>query len=160
MAPEMIDPPHYHDFTADWWALGVLTFELLNRQTPFDDDGLDDMQERLLAIRRSQELGRLAFSYDCPPLAKHFIERLLKKLPARLGADNGARDVRQHAWLRKMDFEALRARQLPTPLQMQWEEPKTPSPGLLCAVPDPPDDLYVPYEDDGTRWDSVFVEER
>merc|ERR1712113_812902 len=48
MAPEVIDPPHYHDSTVDWWSLGVLTFELLCRQPPFDDEGLDDPQERLL----------------------------------------------------------------------------------------------------------------
>ena len=28
MAPEMIDPPHYHDNSADWWSLGVLMFVL------------------------------------------------------------------------------------------------------------------------------------
>ena len=27
MAPEMIDPPHYHDNSADWWSLGVLMFD-------------------------------------------------------------------------------------------------------------------------------------
>ena len=26
MAPEMIDPPHYHDNSADWWSLGVLIY--------------------------------------------------------------------------------------------------------------------------------------
>ena len=26
MAPEMIDPPHYHDNSADWWSLGVLMY--------------------------------------------------------------------------------------------------------------------------------------
>ena len=29
MAPEMIDFPHSHDMNVDWWALGILTFELV-----------------------------------------------------------------------------------------------------------------------------------
>ena len=34
MAPEMIDPPHYHDNSADWWSLGVLMFEARTMATP------------------------------------------------------------------------------------------------------------------------------
>ena len=29
MAPELLDFPHEHDQRVDWWALGVLMFELM-----------------------------------------------------------------------------------------------------------------------------------
>ena len=34
MSPEMIEK-NGHDHTVDWWALGILTFELLKGSTPF-----------------------------------------------------------------------------------------------------------------------------
>eukprot|EP00913_Durusdinium_trenchii_P012659 g11887.t1 len=42
MAPEMIDPPHGHNHMVDWWALGVLVFEMLSGQAPWDNMGYDD----------------------------------------------------------------------------------------------------------------------
>ena len=42
MAPEMIDPPHGHNHMVDWWALGVLIFEMLSGQAPWDSMGYDD----------------------------------------------------------------------------------------------------------------------
>lgn len=38
MAPEIIKRSG-HDFTADWWSLGVLVCELLTGSTPFVKDG-------------------------------------------------------------------------------------------------------------------------
>merc|ERR1719356_1672586 len=59
LAPEMIDDPHAHDIRVDWWALGVVAFELLTLQGPWDNDRLDDndVMEELAAIRRSHQIG-------------------------------------------------------------------------------------------------------
>ena len=52
MAPEMIDPPHYHDNSADWWSLGVLMFvplaaELLDFKEDFQTCTMSRIGEKL-----------------------------------------------------------------------------------------------------------------
>ena len=39
MSPEMIEKEG-HDYTVDWWALGILTYELLKGSTPFYHENL------------------------------------------------------------------------------------------------------------------------
>mmetsp|Transcript_154756 Transcript_154756/g.281339 ORF Transcript_154756/g.281339 Transcript_154756/m.281339 type:complete len:1000 (-) Transcript_154756:31-3030(-) len=116
MPPEQIDFPHTHSLSADWWSLGVLAFELLAGQPPFDDEGIADKTERLFAIRRSQE-NDLRFPYSSPTGLRELIRRLLRKLPQRLGAEGGAPAVRQDPWFvnRNFDFDALHRKALPAP---------------------------------------------
>lgn len=117
MPPEQIDFPHTHSHSADWWALGVLTYELIVGQPPWDDEGIVDKREKLLAIRRSQERAQLTWPFAAPNGTKSFIGKLLKKLPNRLGAAGGAPDLRQDLWFKslKFDFDALHRRALPAP---------------------------------------------
>lgn len=129
MAPEMIDFPHTHGRAVDWWALGVLTFELLAGQTPFEDEGISDPRARLLAIRRSQQQGSasLRYPYNFPYAAKGFVSQLLQISPdSRLGAGaGGAEDVRAHAMFGalKFDFPRFHAQDLPAPYHRKWNEP-------------------------------------
>lgn len=157
MPPEMIDPPHYYDASVDWWSLGVLSFELLCRQTPYDDEGLEDLEERILAIRRSQEQGP-QFLHECPEKAKDFVSGLLQKLPNRLGSVGGADAIRRHPFFQQLDFnfEALHSQTLPPPHLPSWSEPEVSvQPGFHRQV-SANDELYSPYVYDGDNWDEDF----
>ena len=70
MLKEVIDFPHSHDWTCDWWSLGCLAFELISGNTPWDDDGVGCPYGRILAIRRSQELGRVRYPFSCTSILK------------------------------------------------------------------------------------------
>jgi len=123
MAPEMIDFPHTHDQSVDWWALGVLTFELLSGQTPFEDEGITEPRGRLLAIRRSQESGKLTYPFNFPNASKAFVNALLRKLPGRLGAgEGGASHLKEHSMFRicKLDWKEFEARRKPAPFSREW----------------------------------------
>merc|ERR1740138_1995704 len=76
MAPEMIDFPHSHDMAVDWWALGVLTYELLTGQPPWEDEGIAEPCAKILAIRRSQARDDARFPFSCPHLARNFVGKL------------------------------------------------------------------------------------
>jgi len=154
MAPEMIDPPYNHDHNVDWWALGVLAFELLNRHPPFDDEGVDDQEERLIAIRRSQEREPI-YERDCPPIARLFIKALLQKIDkGRLGVDGGAKAVRNHNWFKNFNFKALHSQTLPSPVQdLTWESQCCS--GTLSCTADPTDEFFVQCTVD-TTWDADF----
>eukprot|EP00933_Yihiella_yeosuensis_P018767 TRINITY_DN1530_c0_g2_i1.p1 TRINITY_DN1530_c0_g2~~TRINITY_DN1530_c0_g2_i1.p1 ORF type:complete len:987 (-),score=162.85 TRINITY_DN1530_c0_g2_i1:208-3168(-) len=127
MAPEMIDFPHTHDCNVDWWSLGVLAYEILAGQPPFEDEGIHDIHARLLAIRRSQEQaldGRLRFPHIFPRAAKAFVSELLRKRSARLGI-GGAKEVRGHSMFRQVefDFNAFQSMQMASPMSKEWKAP-------------------------------------
>jgi len=166
MAPEVIDFPHTHNSSVDWWALGVLTYEILSGHTPFTDEGVSDPMERLLAIRRSQEQGPLQYPFHFPQVAKGFVAQLLQIRPhERLGAGRGgAQDVRDHAMFRTLafDFKAFHEQKLPTPFHKQWSYPEhffTDDFGLDRGQLglDTSDSLFIPYNaDPADDWDAKF----
>jgi len=140
MAPELIDPPHAHDTAVDWWALGVLTFELLVGQGPWEveEEDHDNPWAHLFTIRECQTRG-------CPShlipsslhLPRDFVKKLLTvNIRHRLGTRKESAEVTGHAWFRalKFDFQALIAERLPSPF--------TPPP-LECDEPLEPESLFT-----------------
>jgi len=126
MAPEMIDYPHTHDMSVDWWSLGVLTYELQTSQTPWEDEGFSDLRNRLMAIRRSQvSSGPPSLPFYVPREIESFVQQLLQKLPRRLGAAGGAAEVKSHSMFSyvNLDFEALHDGKLKPPIQIPWRCP-------------------------------------
>jgi len=166
MAPEMIDFPHTHGHAVDWWALGVLTWELLAGQTPFQDDGVCDPVARLLAIRRSQELGLPPYTFSFPAICKPFVSRLLLKSPnERLGAGpRGAEEVREQPFWKaiKFDHAALQAQTLPSPYQKAWADPADATADgsdfrTKCQLGLAPNDsIFMQYTPNDKDWDSKF----
>ncbi|GLI69549.1 hypothetical protein VaNZ11_014092 [Volvox africanus] len=122
LAPEIIMNKG-HNGGADWWALGVLIFELCNGLPPFMDD------DRLVMFRKicNREMNfPKHFSSDL----RHLIERLLDPNPLfRAGAGReGAAEIKSHPWFANFDWTRFQAKQLPAPYI-----PKQPShPGDTC----------------------------
>jgi len=163
MAPEMIDFPHQHDKSVDWYSLGVLSYELLAGQTPWEDEGIAEPMGRLLAIRRSQEKGIVSYPFHFPSICKDFVNRLLQKLPNRMGAKTGAEEVRGHAMYRSLrfDFNVFSERGMDAPLTKEFNTDFTLVTDDLGMDRgdlglDPKDSLFIPYKDDGTGWDKDF----
>lgn len=164
MAPEIIDPPHYHDSSADWWSLGVLMFEMFKQELPFAADDLEDAGARLIAIRQSQEQRNLNFGFHVTGPAQSLVKQLLTKLPGRLGARGGAPEVRQHHFFqRTIDFGALHSQTLPSPMARPFvqsesctEEFPWLAEGSSSSQQANDDWLFVPYEMHGEDWDKDF----
>ena len=69
LAPEIIQSKG-HGKPVDWWALGILIFEMLAGYPPFFDDNPFGIYERILA-------GRIQFPSHMDNTAKDLIKRLL-----------------------------------------------------------------------------------
>ena len=77
----------------DWYALGVLIYEMLAGYTPFADDDHVKLYEKILANK-----PRFPAHFD--PDAKDLCKRLMTAdLSRRYGnLKNGSKDIRNHKW--------------------------------------------------------------
>lgn len=83
LAPEIIQAKG-HNSTADWWALGILIYEMLSGSPPFYDESTHKVYERIL---QSKIEWPRHFDFS----AKDIIKRFLTSDPLkRLGSGNSA----------------------------------------------------------------------
>ncbi|KAM9967570.1 hypothetical protein ACTFIW_001654 [Dictyostelium discoideum] len=101
LAPEIIQSKG-HGKAVDWWALGILIFEMLAGYPPFYDDDTFAIYNKILA-------GRITFPLGFDVDAKDLIKRLLTAdRTRRLGAlRDGALDVKNHRWFSDINWERL-----------------------------------------------------
>eukprot|EP00934_Nitzschia_sp_Nitz4_P005237 Nitzschia sp. Nitz4//scaffold4_size323378//266116//269358//NITZ4_000704-RA/size323378-processed-gene-0.383-mRNA-1//-1//CDS//3329553531//5227//frame0 len=112
VAPEIIKNSG-HDFAVDWWALGIVIYEMISGENPFF---YDDMEQMALFEAICDEDGE--------PLGKQFsksvrdlVDKLLVKDPAkRLGSLKGkGRDVLKHKFYAGLNLDKIRARKVKGP---------------------------------------------
>jgi len=104
LAPEIIQSKG-HGRAVDWWALGILIFEMLAGYPPFYDENPFGIYQKVLA-------GRIDFPKHFDVKAKDLIKRLLTHDKAkRYGClRHGAEDIQKHKWYKGMDWDQLFAR--------------------------------------------------
>lgn len=113
LAPEMA-AHQGHDKTVDWWALGVLTYEMLIGVTPFFNKNRNML---LMKIKNSKVIfpDRTQYKIDYSDEIKDFITKLLNKdRRKRLGA-NGLNEVISHPCFANIDMRKLMSKQMEPP---------------------------------------------
>jgi len=105
VAPEVITMQG-HGAAVDWWALGVITYELLHGHTPFSAEGTLDRPVDIYR-RITHPDFKVSYADHLSKPALSFLKRLLRrKCASRLGA-SGAAEVRGHGWLSHIGWAAL-----------------------------------------------------
>ncbi|KAM5181404.1 cAMP-dependent protein kinase catalytic subunit PRKX [Mantella aurantiaca] len=110
LAPEVIQSKG-HGRAVDWWALGILIFEMLSGFPPFFDDNPFGIYQKILA-------GKIDFPRHLDLYVKDLIKKLLVvDRTRRLGnMKNGAEDVKRHRWFRSIDWDVVPQRKLKPPI--------------------------------------------
>jgi len=110
LAPEVIKGKGY-SFEVDWWALGILVFEMLAGYPPFYDENPFGIYEKIL-------LGRLVFPAHFDSASRDLIKKLLTAdRTKRLGnLRDGVIDVKKHRFFKGIDWEALLNKQTIAPI--------------------------------------------
>nr|AML77702.1 putative LOV domain-containing protein [Peumus boldus] len=120
IAPEIITGAG-HSSAIDWWALGILLYEMLYGRTPFRGK---NRQKTFANILHKD----LTFPSSIPVslAARQLIHALLHRDPAnRLGSNGGANEIKQHPFLREINWPLIRCMtppQLDVPLQLIGKE--------------------------------------
>ncbi|XP_071502737.1 protein kinase C iota type-like isoform X2 [Diadema antillarum] len=119
IAPEILRGEDY-DFSVDWWALGVLMFEMLAGRSPFDivgnADNADQNTEDYLFQVILEKPIRIPRSLSVK--AASVLKGFLNKNPVeRLGChpQTGFGDITGHPFFKTIDWERMEARQVTPP---------------------------------------------
>ena len=109
MAPEILLEQRYGR-AVDWWAFGILLYEMLLGQAPFRGDDEDEIFD---AILEDDPLYPIQMPRDSVSL----LQRLLTRDPSRrLGAGpNDADDVKAHPFFRDVNWDDLINKRVPPP---------------------------------------------
>lgn len=118
IAPEIVQVQPYNQ-SVDWWALGVLMYEMLVGLPPFDGADEDELFENVLTqpINYPRTLSKEAGS-----LLRGFLTRDPKK---RLGCgNNGKQDIKGHPFFRTIDWGKLERKEVVPPFKPKIKSPK------------------------------------
>ncbi|XP_012163023.1 protein kinase C, brain isozyme isoform X3 [Ceratitis capitata] len=111
IAPEIILYQPYGK-SVDWWAYGVLLYEMLVGQPPFDGE---DEEELFAAITDHNVSYPKSLSKEAKEACKGFLTKQPNK---RLGCGaTGEADVRIHPFFRRIDWEKIENREVQPPFK-------------------------------------------
>jgi len=117
LAPEVILGTGHHQ-AVDWWALGVLLFEMVVGSSPFLEKGVDRRKQDHMQIFENIVDNRVDYPRDMEPECKDLVKRLLTSKPAiRMGSGRRAhKEFEEHKWFQGVvDWVQLSRKQLQPP---------------------------------------------
>ncbi|XP_021950825.1 calcium-dependent protein kinase C isoform X3 [Folsomia candida] len=122
IAPEIILYQPYGK-SVDWWAYGVLLYEMLVGQPPFDGE---DEEELFAAITDHNVSYPKAMSKEAKEACKGFLTKNpVKRLGCGAkGEDNGENNVRVHPFFRRIDWERIENREVQPPFKPRIKNPR------------------------------------
>ncbi|KAJ8257700.1 hypothetical protein GJAV_G00188750 [Gymnothorax javanicus] len=124
IAPEILRGEDY-GFSVDWWALGVLMFEMMAGRSPFDiiTDNPDMNTEEYLFQVILEKPIRIPRSLSVK--AAGVLNGFLKKDPKeRLGChvQTGITEIKSHTFFRSIDWDQLEKKQVTPPFKPQMTD--------------------------------------
>ncbi|EDV32264.2 uncharacterized protein Dana_GF15745, isoform D [Drosophila ananassae] len=147
VAPEII-LDRGHDRAVDYWALGILIYELLVGKTPFRGVNQIKIYQQILS-----GIDVIHMPSRIPKSAQHLVRHLCKQLPAeRLGYQRkGIADIKRHSWFESLDWQKLKQKQLQSPIKRplkSWTDLQYFGPSGVENDYEPPEEM--------SGWDKDF----
>lgn len=108
MAPEVIMNSQGYSFLADWWAFGVLLYEMAEGISPFCDSNPIFIYKKILE-------GKVKFRHTSDRQLKNLIKGLLKDEKNRLGKRLGADEIKTSKFFKKVNWTDVLLKKLKAP---------------------------------------------
>lgn len=106
MSPEIIDR-RGHNLEVDWWALGILAYEMMVGFTPFSIKG--NLEEQHYAIKKRQVVfPEVHHKIEISSEGRDFIQKCLIKDPVkRLGSKADVNEILSHPWFDSLSKDKM-----------------------------------------------------
>lgn len=150
LAPELV-LGRGHNKAVDYWAFGILLYEMQAGYSPFSDtNGVDQV-----VVCRNIVNGRLVFPRQFNNECKDIVKKLLsREIQHRLGnLKGGVEDIKTHKWFEDINFEEYEQKKVQAPWVPQLASSIDSSRFDSSIVEDQIDDKN--YVDKGD-WDKEF----
>ncbi|KAI4238996.1 MAG: hypothetical protein LQ349_000677 [Xanthoria aureola] len=117
MAPEILLDKKYGR-AVDWWAFGVLIYQMLLQQSPFRGEDEDEIYDAILA-------DEPLYPIHMPRDSVSILQKLLMREPElRLGSGpTDAQEIMSHAFFRNINWDEFREKKVPPPFMPQISNP-------------------------------------
>eukprot|EP01083_Nonionella_stella_P262594 892745_1 len=104
-----------HGRAVDWWALGILIYEMLCGHPPFLADDPMQIYQQILS-------GKVNFPSHMDGFSRDLISQLLQAdITKRLGnLQNGVEDVKKHPFFTSIKWDACYNKELPAPFRPEY----------------------------------------
>jgi serine/threonine protein kinase len=112
MAPEVLNK-QCHTYCADYFAVGVIAYELLIGRRPYYGKNRVELREMITC--KQVEIRKKDISVDCSIELMDFINKLIQRKPANRLGFNGPREVKAHAWLATVNWRDFMQKTAPAP---------------------------------------------
>jgi serine/threonine protein kinase len=149
-APELIASTG-HTNAVDWWTLGILTFELMSGQPPFESAYPMQIYSKVM-----KGINKVPFPVKCQGPVGDLIKAFLKKEPSERIAmrPGGVRNIKEHRWYQDFDWASMESGTLEGPYKPKVKSKKDIA-NFSARKEDMPKQLE--YKDDGSGWDKDFA---
>lgn len=113
MAPEILLDKKYGR-AVDWWAFGVLIYQMLLQQSPFRGEDEDEIYDAILA-------DEPLYPIHMPRDSVSILQKLLTREPEmRLGSGpTDAQEIMSHAFFRNVNWDDIYSKRVPAPFTPQ-----------------------------------------
>lgn len=149
LAPELVLGKG-HGKGVDYWALGVLIYEMVVGHSPFAASSQSDQMQICRNIVKEQVRYPSRMNSHCKDLISKLLERDVTK---RIGLSHGGvRAIRSHPWFSDISWHTMYKKKVVAPYLPSLVDAFDCS--RFEAVSDP--DTSAVYKDDGSDWDKDF----
>jgi cGMP-dependent protein kinase len=148
-APELIASTG-HTNAVDWWTLGILIFELMSGNPPFEAPNPMQIYQKVM-----KGIARVRFPSKCQGAVGNLIKALLMKEPSeRLPMKpGGVKHLKNHKWYHAFNWKDMEDLKMAPPYVPNVKS-KTDIANFSARKEDMP--RQIPYKDDGSGWDKDF----
>jgi len=112
VAPETITQNKYTN-ESDWWALGIITFEIMVGCPPYQGDTPEELFNNIMNNNRCVEMDIGYGDDQISPEAADFIEKLLEQNAEKRLGSKGIEEIKEHAFFQGMNWNGLRQQEPP-----------------------------------------------